>query len=130
MVVADASAVADALVRGPGYRELRAVLRHQDVHAPDPLYAEVLSALRRMWAAGDLPAERVDAALLELVQLPIEAHASASLLRRAWSLRDNVWVKDGIYVALAEQLQSRLLTTDVRLAKAVRRHTGVELVQL
>jgi predicted nucleic acid-binding protein len=51
------------------------------------------------------------------------------LLARAWNMRRNFTVYDALYVALAEAASAPLLTSDRRLARAVRRHTDVELAQ-
>jgi predicted nucleic acid-binding protein len=40
------------------------------------------------------------------------------LLPRCWELRDNLTVYDAAYVALAERLDTTLLTADARLAGA------------
>lgn len=40
------------------------------------------------------------------------------LLGRVWQLRENLSASDASYVALAEQLDSALLTCDGRLARA------------
>jgi predicted nucleic acid-binding protein len=47
---------------------------------------------------------------------------------RAWDLRHNVSFYDGLYVALAEQLGSTLLTVDSRLAVATGPRCDIELV--
>jgi len=48
---------------------------------------------------------------------------------RAWDLRENVSFYDGLYVALAEQLEALLLTLDARLAEAPGVRAQIELVQ-
>ena len=40
------------------------------------------------------------------------------LLGRVWELRQNLSAYDAVYVALAEALESRLVTCDARLARA------------
>jgi hypothetical protein len=40
---------------------------------------------------------------------------------RAWQLRENVTIDDGVFVALAEAVDQPLVTTDLRLARADRR---------
>ena len=53
------------------------------------------------------------------------------LLPRIWALRENFSTYDVAYLALAEALTDdgvALLTTDARLARAVRAHTAIEVV--
>ncbi|CAN5118322.1 hypothetical protein BH23ACT9_BH23ACT9_15170 [soil metagenome] len=56
---------------------------------------------------------------LSMQRLPI----TVELLRAAWLLRDNVAARDALYVAAADVLDARLLTTDDRLARAVPERT-------
>ena len=53
----------------------------------------------------------------ELTQLTVHRHPDMPLLRRCWELRDVCTVYDGLYVALAEALEARLVTRDARLAR-------------
>jgi predicted nucleic acid-binding protein len=41
-------------------------------------------------------------------------------LTAAWQMRDRLRLVDALYVALSEQLGTRLLTTDARLARGSR----------
>ncbi|MGH3882079.1 MAG: type II toxin-antitoxin system VapC family toxin [Pseudonocardiaceae bacterium] len=43
--------------------------------------------------------------------------SSSPLARRAWDLRHAITFYDGLYVALAAQLDLPLLTADIRLSK-------------
>lgn len=45
-------------------------------------------------------------------------HSFEAFIDRAWQLRHNVSVYDAWYVALAESLDTELITTDARLAAA------------
>ena len=54
--------------------------------------------------------------------------ASATLLPRAWELRESLTVSDGVYVALAELLDVELLTCDARLARAPGVSAEIEVV--
>jgi predicted nucleic acid-binding protein len=51
------------------------------------------------------------------------------LLRRCWELRDNLTVYDAAYTALAELLQTTLLTADKRLARAPGPHCDIETLR-
>lgn len=68
------------------------------------------------------------AAVERLGQLPIARYPTAALVDRAWSLRHNFTAYDAMYVALAEAVGTRLVTTDERLSSGVRSHTAVEVI--
>jgi predicted nucleic acid-binding protein len=50
--------------------------------------------------------------------LPVELWPYAPLAERVWELRENITSYDASYVALAELLDTTLVTIDGRLAKA------------
>lgn len=136
MLVVDASAITDLLLERPSAQRIGAhLLEHSfDLHAPHLLDVEVLSALRRVVAAQHASPARAQEALRDLADLPIERYPHQMLVRRVWSLRENLSSYDAVYLALAEALSDEgtpLLTTDVRFARAARRHgeTAVVLVE-
>lgn len=119
MLVTDASALVRAIADdGPGGEQARARLHGEQLHAPELVDLEVMSALRRLLAAGRLDARRAALALEGLADLPLARASHRRLLPRVWELRDNVTPYDAAYVALAEALDAELLTADVRLASA------------
>lgn len=119
-------AVIDASVLATFYaaedpRRQHAVTRLAAGHTmftPAHLDAEVVSALRRIAHRSPALAEAVPGALRHLAGLPIRRMPIAPLLDRIWELRDNVTPYDAAYVALAEQLDSTLITCDAKLAAA------------
>jgi predicted nucleic acid-binding protein len=116
-IVIDASALVDVVCELPNGDHARSVVADGDaVFAPAHIDAEVLSALGRLHRAGDL----VDANdRVELVRdFPIDRLPLPLLLPLAWSLREQIYLKDALYVALALTLDAALLTTDQRLARA------------
>jgi predicted nucleic acid-binding protein len=114
----DASAVVEALIGTELGGRVRERMRGCQLHAPAHLDAEVLSALGRLYRAGDLQESAVTAALTELANAPIRRHPLASLLSGAWQRRKNQRLVDALYVELAASLESiQLLTTDARLAR-------------
>jgi predicted nucleic acid-binding protein len=120
VLVLDASAVVDLLLRNRTGALVRERLGDADLHTVAHLDAEVFSALARLHRAGTLRAGDVETRLrllasLDMLRLPI----TGALLREAWTLRENVTARDALYVALARRLKGRLLTTDHRLARAV-----------
>jgi predicted nucleic acid-binding protein len=85
---------------------------------PHLIDAEVGQALRREVAVGRLGEDRADAALLDLMRMPLRRIDHLSLIHRAWELRHNFSFYDALYVALAEGLDVPLITLDRRLARA------------
>jgi predicted nucleic acid-binding protein len=129
VLVVDASvlapAVADGGSDGAAYRSR---LRGERIAAPDLLRVEVLSVIRRQLSVGLLDVDQAEQALDDLLELPVSIYPTASLLRRGWELRDNVSAYDACYIALAESLDSTLLTADVRLARAPGVDCAIELI--
>lgn len=120
IVVVDASAVVDLLLRNALGERVRRVLLDAQLQTVAHLDAEVFSVLARLHRAGELAADAVAARLrllatLDMSRMPI----TERLLAAAWSLRENVSARDALYVALARTLRTGLLTTDARLARAV-----------
>lgn len=118
MIVLDASALVDVVTDRPAKP---AVLAHlgQPLMAPAHQLAEVSSAVVRLLRAGELSAAAGRRALAEAAQLVQQTvPLDATLLSRAFALRDSIRVLDGLYVALAERHDCGLLTTDGRLARA------------
>jgi predicted nucleic acid-binding protein len=97
--------------------------------APELLDLEVVSALRRLVGSKQLDTSRGEAALDDLIDLPVVRARHAPLLARCWELRENLTVYDAAYVTLAEVLGVRLLTGDTRLAGAPGVRCEVELVK-
>jgi len=119
VLVVDASVIAPVVVDGGRDGDtLRARLRGEAIAGPDLLRIEVMSVVRRQTGAGSLTTAEANAAIEDLLDLPLSVYPTAALLRRAWALRDNITSYDACYVALAEALGCPLLTADARLANA------------
>lgn len=130
VLVTDASVLVVALADDglPG-DTVRARLRGEVLAAPEVVDLEVLSALRRQWAAGALDGRRVGLALADLRDLRLQRVPHQPLLVRCWELRENVSVYDASYVALAEILDATLLTADARLASAPGPRCRIEVLR-
>ena len=129
MIVVDASVVVTGLADdGAGGDQVRARLRGERLVAPHLLDVEVISAWRRLAAAGALDERRAALARDDLASLRIERLAHAPLLERCWELRDALSVYDATYVAIAELLEVPLLTADRRLAAAPGLRCEVEVL--
>ena len=120
MIVADASAVLDALLDAAEHDRVAACVvgAAEPLSAPDLIDVEVLSVLRRWERTKLISAARAKQALDDLLTLPIARYPARTLLDHAWNLRHNLTAYDAQYVALAQLLAARLLTTDERMAQA------------
>jgi predicted nucleic acid-binding protein len=128
VMVIDASAVLELLLRTPDAGRVEERIRAGNLHAPHLLDFEVTQALHRYCAVGDLTSGRAREALRDLGDLGIRRYAHQSLLERVWELQAHVTPSDAIYLALAEALSSPLLTCDPRLAAASGHRARVELI--
>ena len=131
MIVLDASALVELLL---GTEQGQSVgVRIADpalgLHTPHLADVEVAQTLRRYVREGDLDPASAAAALDDLHALDLEQHAHEPLLDRVWSLRQNLTAYDAVYVALAEILETILLTCDCKLARAPGIAGRVELVR-
>jgi predicted nucleic acid-binding protein len=130
MIVVDASAVLEALLRTPAARavERRLFESSQTLHAPHLLDVEVAQVVRCYAANGEIDVERGRTALADLADFPLHRYPHDFLLPRVWDLRNNLTAYDAMYVALAEALDAPLLTRDKRLAASPGHHARIELV--
>ena len=118
LLVVDASVVVELLRRTELGDVVATAVRGATLASPAHLDAEVLSALGRLVRAGDAEPAMVGRALDRLVRLPVERYPIAPLVQRAWALRENIALRDGLYVACAEMLTATLLTLDGRLGRS------------
>ena len=130
MIVCDASAVLDVLLRVGAASDLDTLFFDSDetLHAPHFLDVEVAQVLRRYAHAGIVAPDRCRVALLDLADLPVTRYPHEFLVGRVWELRGNLTAYDAVYVALAEALDARFVTRDRRIAAAPGHRARVILV--
>ena len=129
MVVVDASVIAPALTNEEELGDrLRARLQRERLVAPALIDLEVASAWRGYYRAGRLSRGRAEAAFSDLAALRLERILHGPLMGRIWALRDNLTAYDASYVALAESLDTILLSGDERIARAPGIECEVELL--
>lgn len=129
MIVIDASALVEALGPSPiGEAVLARLGQSRDWHAPALVDLEVAQTLRRSVMRGELSGEVATLAVADLETLPLTRWDHRSLLARIWDLRHVLSAYDASYVALAEALDSPLLTLDRRLAASRGHRAAIEVV--
>jgi len=111
------SAEARLLVKGKqfvGYERLR---------IPDLFFPECGNILWKRQRRGELSMERVTAIMDALLALPFVVHAHSPLMQAAMVIASNTdrSVYDSLYVALAMQEQTHLITADEKLYKALQK---------
>lgn len=122
-IVADASVVLAAMLPERHTREAREALGNAgQVHAPDLLLYEIVSALHARVRRGDLSAGQAELKRLEARALPaLQAPAhelDAAALALAGRLDHSAY--DCFYLALAMERECILVTADRGLARAAR----------
>jgi predicted nucleic acid-binding protein len=100
---------------------------NNELHVPALCDVEVAAALRRALLAHLIDEARARDALEDYLDLPLTTHGHRVLLQRILALRQNFTAYDAAYVALAEEIHAPVLTADGALARAVPKHTAVEL---
>jgi predicted nucleic acid-binding protein len=130
MIVLDASALVELLLNtAAGEKVARRIADPTlGVHVPHLADIEVAQVLRRFASSGELAADEAGDAIEDLQALDLQRHAHEPLLERVWSLRQSLSAYDAVYVALAEVLDTVVLTCDSRLARAPGLRRRVELV--
>ncbi len=120
MIVLDASALADWLLRTPvlGTAVANRMRHARFLHTLDLAFVEVLAAVRGKFLRGELSTRRGNEAVSDLLATPIRRHETALLAPRVWALRETHSPYGAAYVALAEVLRLPLVTTDRRLARS------------
>ncbi|MGH8835689.1 MAG: type II toxin-antitoxin system VapC family toxin [Actinomycetes bacterium] len=118
-VVVDASAGVELLAGTKIGRALRLLLPPDPVlWAPETIYVEVGTVLRRWDLQRVLTSAQVEKAVRRLAAWPLRVAQVRGLFTDAWRHRHNMTFADATYVALAEHLGAALLTSDGKLADA------------
>lgn len=125
-VVIDASAVVEYLVvltlTDAATRLFhRAADGRVELWAPDLVYSEAVSALRKLVRLGALAEAPAKVAVDHLPRLPITATGTAALMPDAWGMRAFLTPYDACYVALAEALGAAFVTAERNLAAELRK---------
>ena len=118
MTVLDSSAAVDYFVQAAnGSWVEERLLADPDLHAPHVVDLEVANGLRGLVRRRELADADALEALLDFRELALVRYPHTVLVPRIWELRAHVTTYDAAYVALAEELDATLITTDLRLAR-------------
>ena len=130
MIVVDASALLEVLLRRPAADDVESWLRRpgQTIHAPHLIDVEVTQVVRRFAMRGEIDGQRGRTALADFSLISIERYPHDAFLFRAWELRNNFSAYDAMYVALAEVLDVPLITCDRRLANTAGHSASIEVL--
>jgi predicted nucleic acid-binding protein len=123
-VVIDASVAVEYLVAISLTAQARALFgsvveRDVELWAPDLLYPESVSALRRLLRLGSISSRAAEVAVGQLARLPLTTTGTGALMARAWEWRQTITPYDACYVALAEALHATFVTADRGLVRAL-----------
>jgi len=118
-VVLDASAIVALLAdAGPAGDWVAASISGALLAAPELALFEAANIFRRQMLFGALDQTQATLAHQDLIDLSVELWPYAPLAERAWELRGNLTIYDGSYVALAELLDTTVITLDSKLVSA------------
>ena len=130
MIVVDAGALVEVVLRTDAGRRVRTVLLGDDAFAPDLLDAECLAVLTRAARRGLISGadlrERVDLVRTAV----IERLSSRSLLPGALRFTAALSGYDALYAAAADALSCPLVTTDAGLAATAAGQFGLTVTHV
>lgn len=130
MIVCDASAFCELLLRSDVGLAVEDVLAADTAAAPHLLDAEVLHRIVAFGKQGVLDPHEVDTAVADLRDAPIERVDHRLLVVRARQLSAALSGYDALYAALADLAGAPLLTADRALASTARAQFGIAVVDL
>jgi predicted nucleic acid-binding protein len=117
VLVVDASVVITACLTEAG---LEPIARN-DLVAPYLMWSEASSVLHELRWRKEISGKLATIALDRLASAPVSPRRPKGLVAEAWRIADGLgWAKtyDAEYLALAQMLKCRLLTTDSKLKSA------------
>ena len=103
---------------GPDGRWATAALTGRVLAAPNLIAFETANIIRRHELARLVSPDQSAQAHEDLLDLTIEQWPYELLASRAWELRRNLSIYDASYVALAELVDTTLVTLDKRMGRA------------
>jgi predicted nucleic acid-binding protein len=121
-IVLDASVLIKLYINEEGSRRaVAAVKKAEALVAPDLLWSEAGNILWKYVRRGDLDLDAAQSMLRDMLQMPIVITPSSGLVEQAFEIATQAdrTVYDSLYLALALQAKSVMLTADQRLVHAL-----------
>ncbi|MGH3813194.1 MAG: type II toxin-antitoxin system VapC family toxin [Pseudonocardiaceae bacterium] len=128
MIVVDAGAVLELLLRTPAGAQVEEALARGDASAPDLVDAEVFSGLIRARKGGRLSESGLATRVELLRDAEIERYPARDLLPTARSCAAALSGYDALYAALATMLRCPVLTTASRFAVTAIDQLGIPMI--
>ena len=116
--VVDASVAVEYLLQTRLGNMVESVLMTSDLIAPEVFDLEVLAALRGFALRDEVPLGVVTNAIDQLADWDVTRFPHRRLLHQTWGYYRNVSTYDAIYVALAKDFDTGVITADSKLARA------------
>ncbi|WP_455356198.1 type II toxin-antitoxin system VapC family toxin [Streptomyces sp. SYSU K217416] len=130
MIVLDNSAFVLLLTDAGGVgKAIAGRLDGAELAAPAVIDLEAANALRGLLRGGKIDAAVAGQAMAIIPDFPLERFPHQALLPRIWELRENFTPYDAAYIALAEQLDAPLVTSDEKLQRASGKRCAVEVIR-
>lgn len=130
MIVVDASAFLNLILRTGAGLSLEERLEHEPAAAPELFDAEVLHRLVTFGKHGVLDGSEVERAVTNLRDAPVVRVPHRWLLDRARALSAALSGYDALYAALAEATGAPLVTGDEAFARTARAQLHLDVVDL
>jgi predicted nucleic acid-binding protein len=124
--VVDASVIVEYLVELRFTKQASKLFRrlqadsNLELWSPDLVYVEVASALSRLARTKVITRSQGERCVETLQRLPLTIAKSQSLVRDAYHASEAITVYDAVYATLAKRLACELVTSDAKLARALR----------
>lgn len=118
VLVLDACTAVDLILGHPATDWISERVRDRRLVVPGHFHAEALNAVGGMARGFKIAVADADRVVRALGRLPVEISDLTGLLHGAWQRRDQHALADALYVELAAQLDTVVVTTDRRLARA------------
>lgn len=118
-IVVDASVAAMWVLAEPHSDKAATLLAYENRHAPAHWLAEAANAVWGHFHRGNLSAPQAEAAATLLLTAPVTSTPLPTLMPRALaiSLEISVTIYDSLYLALAEQRGTQMVTADQALIR-------------
>jgi predicted nucleic acid-binding protein len=121
-IVLDASVLIKLYINEEGSRRaVAAVKKAEALVAPDLLWSEAGNILWKYVRRGDLDLDAAQSMLRDMLQMPIVITPSSGLVEQAFEIATQAdrTVYDSLYLALAVQAKSVMLTANQRMVHAL-----------